>query len=279
MLHRVFGFADLTAGQMMVPRTELVAVAGRRDARRGRRADHALRPHPAAGLPRGPRPRHRHAARHRSAEGDRRAAARSNAAALAREALTVPETLGADDLLVGNAPPRRARGDGHRRVRRHRRAGHVRIADGADRRRPGDARRRPRRGSNCSRTDRPTSTGSTLVTDVNERFGLHIDETTYTTVGGYVLGRLGRRAARRRHDRRRTDAGCASRRSTGCAWRRCGCRNREGAPPRRTAGGPMPAERRSAVPQRTRGHEAESLSPRTSALSRRAAAAARWRSR
>src|SRR2546430_17669214 len=27
MLHRVFGFADLTAGQVMLPRTELVAVA------------------------------------------------------------------------------------------------------------------------------------------------------------------------------------------------------------------------------------------------------------
>ena len=27
MLHRVFGFADLTAGQVMVPRTELVAIA------------------------------------------------------------------------------------------------------------------------------------------------------------------------------------------------------------------------------------------------------------
>src|SRR6476660_6684347 len=27
MLHRVFGFADLTAGQVMIPRTELVAVA------------------------------------------------------------------------------------------------------------------------------------------------------------------------------------------------------------------------------------------------------------
>ena len=26
MLHRVFGFADLTAGQVMVPRTELVGV-------------------------------------------------------------------------------------------------------------------------------------------------------------------------------------------------------------------------------------------------------------
>ena len=27
MLHRVFGFADLTAGQVMLPRTELVAIA------------------------------------------------------------------------------------------------------------------------------------------------------------------------------------------------------------------------------------------------------------
>jgi CBS domain containing-hemolysin-like protein len=36
--------------------------------------------------------------------------------------------------------------------------------------------------------------GLALVTDVNERFGLEIDEAIYTTIGGYVLGRLGRRA-------------------------------------------------------------------------------------
>jgi putative hemolysin len=36
--------------------------------------------------------------------------------------------------------------------------------------------------------------GLVLVGDVNERFGLHIDERTYNTVGGYVAGRLGRRA-------------------------------------------------------------------------------------
>jgi len=35
--------------------------------------------------------------------------------------------------------------------------------------------------------------GLALVADVNEQFGLGIDEDTYTTVGGYVLGRLGRR--------------------------------------------------------------------------------------
>ena len=31
------------------------------------------------------------------------------------------------------------------------------------------------------------------MTDINERFELNIDEETYTTIGGYMLGRLGRR--------------------------------------------------------------------------------------
>jgi putative hemolysin len=35
--------------------------------------------------------------------------------------------------------------------------------------------------------------GLALVTDINTQFALHIDEDTYTTLGGYVLGRLGRR--------------------------------------------------------------------------------------
>ena len=35
--------------------------------------------------------------------------------------------------------------------------------------------------------------GLALVTDINEQFGLEIDEETYTTIGGYMLGRLGRR--------------------------------------------------------------------------------------
>ena len=35
--------------------------------------------------------------------------------------------------------------------------------------------------------------GLVLVADVNEQFDLHIDQDTYTTVGGFVLGQLGRR--------------------------------------------------------------------------------------
>jgi putative hemolysin len=38
-----------------------------------------------------------------------------------------------------------------------------------------------------------TIDGLALVTDVNAQFGLHVDEDTYTTIGGYMLGRIGRR--------------------------------------------------------------------------------------
>jgi CBS domain containing-hemolysin-like protein len=37
--------------------------------------------------------------------------------------------------------------------------------------------------------------GLMLVADFNVRFGTRLDERSYTTVGGYVLGRIGRRAA------------------------------------------------------------------------------------
>ena len=43
-------------------------------------------------------------------------------------------------------------------------------------------------------TDRPTSTAWRWSPTSTQQFGLHIDEDTYTTIGGYVLGRLGRRA-------------------------------------------------------------------------------------
>jgi len=43
--------------------------------------------------------------------------------------------------------------------------------------------------------------GLALAADVNEQFELGIDENVYTTVGGYVLGRLGRREPRLRGPR------------------------------------------------------------------------------
>src|SRR5262249_10199915 len=100
MLHRVFGFADLTAGQVMVPRTELVAI----------QADLPMR-ETAAKIGDGSETRfpvyradlddvigmlHVTDVVRALLPGD----AAPNAGAVAREALTVPETIGADDLLA-----------------------------------------------------------------------------------------------------------------------------------------------------------------------------------
>src|SRR5437762_1298808 len=193
MLHRVFGFADLTAGQVMIPRTELVAVA----------ADTPLNDL-VAQIARG---RHTRLPVYRDdldnvvgmlhvgdllralAAGD----ATVNAGALAREVLTVPETLGADDLL-GEMRRRRAREalviDEYGGT-----AGLVTFESLMERivgEIPGET------GAEARTTARPDGTcdvdGLALVTDINEQFGLHVDESTYTTIGGYVLGRLGRRA-------------------------------------------------------------------------------------
>ena len=116
------------------------------------------------------------------------------AGTLAREVLTVPETLGADDLL---AEMRR------RRVREAivideygGTAGLVTFETLMERiigEVPGEL------GSPATvritvRADGSADVdGLALVTDVNAQFDLHIDEDTYTTIGGYALGRLGRR--------------------------------------------------------------------------------------
>jgi CBS domain containing-hemolysin-like protein len=189
----VFGFADLTAGQVMIPRTELVAVP-------------AATPVPelvdriAAG-------RHSRLPVYRGDLDDvvgmlhvtdvLKQFASGNAAAtagtLAREVLTVPETLQADDLLT-EMRRRRAREavviDEYGGT-----AGLVTFESLMERivgEVPGEA-------SAVSRVRaRPDGTcevdGLALVGDVNGQFGLHIDEGTFTTLGGYVLGRLGRRA-------------------------------------------------------------------------------------
>ena len=115
-------------------------------------------------------------------------------AAIAREALTVPETMKADELL--------------RQMRRHRThqaivideyggtAGLVtfeRVMERIVGELGGDF------GTGASTPIRQLPDGSAevdglaLVTDINEQFGLEIDEETYTTLGGYMLGRLGRR--------------------------------------------------------------------------------------
>src|ERR1051325_4251019 len=192
MLHRVFGFADLTAGQVMVPRTELVAVA----------ADTPI-DDLVAQIARG---RHTRLPVYREDADDvfgmlhvidvlkaLASGTRATAGALVRELLTVPETLNADDLLTQMR---------QRRVREALvideyggTAGLVTFESLMERivgEVPGETGTPARvsvRGDGSADVD-----GLALVTDVNAQFDLNIDENTYTTVGGYVLGRLGRRA-------------------------------------------------------------------------------------
>ncbi len=192
MLHRVFGFADLTAGQVMIPRTELIAVA----------ADTSVHDLVAQIAGR----RHTRLPVYRGDLDDvvgmlhltdllrtLAAGVETTAGALAREVLTVPQTLAADDLLT-EMRRRRAREavviDEYGGT-----AGLVTFESLMERivgEVPGEAgaqtRIRARADGSCD------VDGLALITDINEQFGLRIDEATYTTLGGYVLGRLGRRA-------------------------------------------------------------------------------------
>ena len=191
MLHRVFEFADLAAGQVMVPRTEIVAVSAETP------REEILELLSRTGHTRLPvyrsnmddmlgilyvtdllRPLHR--------------GAPINAGALAREALMVPETLRADDVLTEMR---------RRNVREALvideyggTAGLVTFSSLMERiigdlgAPSGESLRIHTLPDGSAEID-----GLVLVTDVNEQFDLHIDQDTYTTVGGFALGQLGRR--------------------------------------------------------------------------------------
>jgi CBS domain containing-hemolysin-like protein len=192
MLHRVFGFADLTAGQVMIPRTELIAIAADTPLRDLMRKIGQGEPTRL--------PVYREdlddviGMLHvvdliKALAGE----AEVNAGTLAREVLTVPITLGANDLLA-EMRRRRAREalviDEHGGT-----AGLVTFESLMERiigEIPGEM------GAQTRTVVRPDGSadidGLALVSDTNAQFGLHIDESTYTTIGGYMLGRLGRRA-------------------------------------------------------------------------------------
>jgi CBS domain containing-hemolysin-like protein len=188
----VFGFADLTAGQVMVPRTELVGIEA--DAP----ADTLLEVISRTGYDRLPVYRkdldnvigilYVTDLVKALTSGDRTV----SPGALARDALMVPETLAADDLLAAI----RRRGVREALVidEYGGTAGFVTF-DSLMERIVGDFGAIGRSGRISVRPDGSADIeGLALVTDVNEQFDLGIDETVYTTVGGYVLGRLGRRA-------------------------------------------------------------------------------------
>jgi CBS domain containing-hemolysin-like protein len=192
MLHRVFGFADLTAGQLMVPRTEVVAIPA--DATKDDvvsligRYGHTRLPVYREDLD------HVIGILHVTdlLKAITATSGEINAASLVREAVPVPETLGAADLLA----EMRRRGVGEALVidEYGGTAGLVTF-ESLVARIVGDPG--PTVAGRAKIEMLPDGSanldGLVLVTDANERFGLHIDAATYTTVGGFMLGRLGRR--------------------------------------------------------------------------------------
>lgn len=194
MLHRVFHFAEFTAAEMMVPRTEMSAVKAEAGVNeivdvvyRGRLSsvpvyrgalDNIIGIVLVPDLVRALASPH----------------SNFNVGTIAREALTVPETMKADELL--------------RQMRRHRThqaivideyggtAGLVtfeRVMERIVGALGGDFGAGPTAPIRTLPDGSAEIDGLALVNDVNEQFALDIDEETYTTLGGYILGRLGRR--------------------------------------------------------------------------------------
>ena len=189
MLHRVFGFADLTAGQVMVPRTELIAVSAAMS--RQSLIDEISR----GGYTRVPV--------YRESLDDvvgilhvvdllKPIAAGGNvdAAALAREALAVPRTLAADDVLA----EMRRRGVREALVidEYGGTAGMITF-DSLMERIVGELATGATARINVLPDGSADIDGLVLSTEVNLQFDLQIDQDTFTTVGGFVLGQLGRR--------------------------------------------------------------------------------------
>jgi CBS domain containing-hemolysin-like protein len=193
MLHRVFRFADLTAGQVMVPRTELDAVPVKTPLRdlvaQITRGGHTRLPVYRTDVDNVVGMLHVTDVVRALASGTRDV----DAGTLCREALTVPETLRADDLL---AEMRRRRVREAIVIDEYGGTAGLVTFESLMERIVGEF------GGEFGATDRVVLRedgsaeidGLTLVSDVNARFDVHIDEATYNTMGGYVLGRLGRQA-------------------------------------------------------------------------------------
>ena len=193
MLHRVFGFGDLTAGQVMLPRTEMTALPvhlarGELLERLSQATQFVIPVYGAhlddiVGL-----------VRMRDLLGVLAGRdERIDLSPMLHEPLTVPETLKADDLLTEMRKRRTPLAivideyggtAGMVTFERlmERIVGEIGSADGS-----GTA-------AITVLTDGSALVdGLALTTDVNVQFGLDIDEDLYDTIGGYVLGRLGRR--------------------------------------------------------------------------------------
>jgi CBS domain containing-hemolysin-like protein len=193
MLHRVFAFGDLTAGQVMLPRTEMTALPVRIG-----RQELALRLSQDTQLVLPVYEAHlddiRGLVHLRDLIGVLAGAGENvDLTPMLHDPLTVPDTLKADDLLNDMRKRRTpiaivideyggTAGMVTFERLMERIVGEIGPADGS--------------GTSAITVLTDGSAlidGLALTTDVNVQFGLHIDEDLYDTIGGYVLGRLGRR--------------------------------------------------------------------------------------
>jgi CBS domain containing-hemolysin-like protein len=193
MLHRVFGFGNLTAAHVMVPRTELVALSADADA--------ATLVERISSSPADVLPVYRTnlddivgVVHLRHLVGPLNSAPESlNLMEFVHEVPSVPLRTPAGQLL---AHMRRALT--HHVIVMDEYGGTAglatfddlmeRIAGSAGEHEDLKALRLTALADGSAMVD-----GLMLVTDLNQRFGLHINERMYTTVGGYVLGRIGQR--------------------------------------------------------------------------------------
>ena len=193
MLHRVFGFGDLTAGQVMLPRTEMMALPVRISRTEllarlaeatqlvipvyGAHLDDILgqvRMRDLLGVLAGP---------------DETA----DLTPMLHEPLTVPDTLKADDLLTDM---RRRRTPLAIVIDEYGGTAGMVTFERLMERIVGEIGTAGDGGASVITVLTDGSAlidGLALTTDVNVQFGLQIDEALYDTIGGYVLGRLGRR--------------------------------------------------------------------------------------
>jgi CBS domain containing-hemolysin-like protein len=191
MIHRVFDFADMTAGQVMVPRTELIAVpadaSGDTLLKHVSRAGYATLPVYRDNLDNVVGMLYTIDLLKALAAGQRDV----SAGAIAHDVLTVPETMAADDLLVA------LRQKGVREavvIDEYGGTAGLVTFEWLMERIVGDLRVGHSEAASVAADGSVELDGLMLVTDVNEELGMHIDEDTYTTLGGFVLGRIGRRA-------------------------------------------------------------------------------------
>ena len=193
MLHRVFGFGDLTAGQVMLPRTEMMALPVRisRTDLLARLAEATQLVIPVygahlddiAGL-----------VRMRDLLGVLAGTDESvDLTPMLHEPLTVPDTLKADDLLTDM---RRRRTPLAIVIDEYGGTAGMVTFERLMERIVGEIGTAGDGGASAITVLTDGSAlidGLALTTDVNVQFGLQIDEALYDTIGGYVLGRLGRR--------------------------------------------------------------------------------------